>query len=940
MTGIEALAMQGLPVDELLLTRETEDQLADLAGNAMSTTVVGACILSALIVGRKLLKKGTDHSTYESRNEDIIEEDENNDDAEDVTMERSEQVYDTSSIEGHISGEDQLSERPLDLVATSKATLTSLLEDAQKSIRLCDCEGRKDMTDRQLNRCKGCGSSSCVRCGGKPEHDPEPIDVVAHPRISPTIFAKTLKSTLPMALNVSNVTQALLDGVREASKISIPDKRWNPWSKAVLKAVGEELHFVEPKRQEIWVATYESASAHLQLILNPQQPEWRLFAKPEETEPAKSELRKMLELPVARFSCVKGLFDGQWDFALPVMTSVTITFEGGDLVPSWESRLGLQHEQFRDKMVHSQIKVTVSPEDKDKLERDISGEYRLLDKCGTANSALHKRDSTPLDANLPPLFLLLDPSRCGDARNDGFVFSISVRRYEYGESRPIICQLDPKWRQSDVKGPEKVRCNIPYIWTKSSKVRLQVSGRLHEEDNLLRSLCLFQPAGGRDAFYSTPSVDFELNLSQDSCKSANALLVFRVPLPDHAGPEWPRGVWREVDRVHERGTFKALAWLTERIKNVDDRFVSWQVLESPPIAHNCERCAPTPPKILWALIKKKAVAIEDVVQAGEYERALKRRPAPFVTQLKLDDRNVGTVRIGLNMTSLTHRAWSRLPTAGRTEKAILSWRLQTDFFPVAELVLPKFKLLSNRQDSEHDQPPSFKIPLRPEQLRSLTWMVDRESKKVEPFIEEEISEAVLEALAWRAEGRAQRPIRVRGGVLADEVGYGKTAITLGLIDCKAKEVGKEFSKIDDVKGKIPIKATLIIVPPHLTRQWNSEVQKFTGKRFKVVVLSTASNLNSTSIEDIQEADMVIVASNLFRSSVYLDNLETLAAAGSLPNADGRFFNARLDITLTSLAEQVERLKTKGPMRVMEVVQEASKKGKVNCAVLSHSLFFV
>lgn len=54
--------MQGLPVDELILTRETEDQLADLAGNAMSTTVVGACILSPLIIGKKYLKKGQSSS--------------------------------------------------------------------------------------------------------------------------------------------------------------------------------------------------------------------------------------------------------------------------------------------------------------------------------------------------------------------------------------------------------------------------------------------------------------------------------------------------------------------------------------------------------------------------------------------------------------------------------------------------------------------------------------------------------------------------------------------------------------------------------------------------------------------------------------------------------------------------------------------------------------
>ena len=47
MVGLEALSMQGLPVDELLLTRENEDQLADLAGNAMSTTVASPSFLTS-----------------------------------------------------------------------------------------------------------------------------------------------------------------------------------------------------------------------------------------------------------------------------------------------------------------------------------------------------------------------------------------------------------------------------------------------------------------------------------------------------------------------------------------------------------------------------------------------------------------------------------------------------------------------------------------------------------------------------------------------------------------------------------------------------------------------------------------------------------------------------------------------------------------------------
>jgi hypothetical protein len=60
-------------------------------------------------------------------------------------------------------------------------------------------------------------------------------------------------------------------------------------------------------------------------------------------------------------------------------------------------------------------------------------------------------------------------------------------------------------------------------------------------------------------------------------------------------------------------------------------------------------------------------------------------------------------------------------------------------------------------------------------------------QSTEPFIVEEVVEQVLPALKWRAEGRAQREQLVRGGVLADEVGYGKTAIILGVIDCARQD---------------------------------------------------------------------------------------------------------------------------------------------------------
>jgi hypothetical protein len=82
----------------------------------------------------------------------------------------------------------------------------------------------------------------------------------------------------------------------------------------------------------------------------------------------------------------------------------------------------------------------------------------------------------------------------------------------------------------------------------------------------------------------------------------------------------------------------------------------------------------------------------------------------------------------------------------------------------------ELRLTSNKTDNQAEQPPGFEgcFPLRKEQRRSLQWMLHQEANTV-PFMEEEVVEAVLPNLNWRAEGRAQRPVLVRGGIIADEV---------------------------------------------------------------------------------------------------------------------------------------------------------------------------
>jgi len=145
----------------------------------------------------------------------------------------------------------------------------------------------------------------------------------------------------------------------------------------------------------------------------------------------------------------------------------------------------------------------------------------------------------------------------------------------------------------------------------------------------------------------------------------------------------------------------------------------------------------------------------------------------------------------------------------------------------------------------------------------------------EPFLEEEVEEAVLHKLGWRAEAKVQRAVVARGGIVADQVGYGKTAISLGLINCdiaKARteiQPPKKGDPCDLVHGRIPTRATLVVAPAHLMKQWPSELAKFCGSSLKAVSIQTMADLNKKTIRDIMQADIVFVAVTVFRGGTYI-----------------------------------------------------------------------
>lgn len=204
----------------------------------------------------------------------------------------------------------------------------------------------------------------------------------------------------------------------------------------------------------------------------------------------------------------------------------------------------------------------------------------------------------------------------------------------------------------------------------------------------------------------------------------------------------------------------------------------------------CSKCAPAKPNTHWIAVTKGTkttfVPMEDGKEAAVYERALKQRPEPWLVRLS----NVGsasgtlTLQIGCNPVSLVQRGLGLLPQdslarrsflgSGSSSECSFEWRVVPHQEKI-QAVFSKLVFTSNKRDEQAKQPPRFrKFSLRKEQLRSLTWMLRQEST-VEPFYEEEVSEAILPTLEWRAEGRVRRPVVARGGIIADEVRSSKRA---------------------------------------------------------------------------------------------------------------------------------------------------------------------
>lgn len=914
--------LQGIPVDDLLLTRESEGQMSDLAGNAMTTTVVGACMLSALILMKDELVEHSVKVAAMKAKETVAKAAEAKKagmgTSTSGTMGKSAAALKVGGAAGAeaaasvVAGADDLRAEELVLCSAvgasegigkdgGKKDTEALLSEARRAARLCVCEAQTGTADA-ISRCEDCGHTACNKCCGRPEHNYRDGTGFSGPRMPPGEFSARLKHALPM-----RVTLAGLDvdaAIKAAERLAGEDAQlmgsggaetWAQWRRAVTAVAGAEFLFREVRRADVWTVRYVCPAADevvLELRVGSAlaRPEWRVIVNPlAEMDAAPHEI---FAHPVARMRLPAGaanLLDGVWQVLAPVRREFAVTFTGaGEKRESWQETLGMAanaklevpNKDRREWSVERWSKYEVAyvrgsggsgdgpgtPDD----ALDVSGTYELFDKCGAAQASLHKRVSRPGDTSAE-MYMFLDPMRNSKGNTDFFVFADNHRRLQYGEHRIPTARVEPGFRPSDAAGPGTFRCFTDGQWISpgTQEVRLQA-------------------AATSAATLAVPKDAHALGGKSGGCGAAVAIMKARVPLPAVEAADWPTGEYATLRNDRSHSTFARLAWFTSRLelpKGVQE-FVP--LYNGPSVAgacvgggthdgghgpgSSCPRCAPQPPALQWTrkVGETKVSAREDPLQAAGYEQALKRRPAPFVVQWRKEEGEataaaakgsskkgkavvsggsdeaaeaeaVGDLVIAVNPATLVHRALASVSGGVARERSAapflgdgtpaVEWQVVRHDEKEAALVLPPFQLQSNRRDPTFAQPSGWnmKFPLRPEQLRSLGWMVQQERNTV-AYTEEEVAEAVLPALGLRMDGRARVDRLVRGGIIADQVGYGKTAITIGAI--LANEIEWPKAPPTAAAGKnakptpaptpvraIPTKATLVLAPSQLLRQW-------------------------------------------------------------------------------------------------------------------------
>ena len=919
VTGTETLALQGLPVDELAISIETQAQLRDLAGNAMTVPVVGAVTFGLLDAVCKISPASFTQ----------------------IGLAQPKRGLYLEAPEGESLADGQANEVTSDI--------TMLLKIAGHMVRLCHCSARANV----VLKCNVCGITACSACRGSPGHD-FGIKEATGFELSAEQGKVFLKNLLPIALTLPIPQDVVLHGLSAFEE--------EPYQSVISHILSDKpvYYFDEVKITEVVVVCYKAVDSIARLVLSPDSIcHWYIYIAP--WHRLRTDLAKTFDLdqPIARGQLSSDNPSiPRWAVWVPGRRNLELELvqdADGVLVASGLS-FAAASSPVLDPSLHAW---------KNLVEEKVCGTYRHHPSCGTPGDALRVKHSSNTAYKV---FMMWDSASLRDPDDDHFVWTDDVRRLEPHEYRETWLHADPTlpWKLASGLGlltvfwlgywssppqypdapelsrPSLIQDFVQLRWGSTRTIQ-QASCHTTGQAPVAGMPVLATIHATFGGFPVSAARLFKITASQTKSRFAvipatgleaflNRFAFLSLTIRDSTAP---------VDRT--------------QFSHLDGKWV----LIAP-----CRDCSVTPPEItvysktlLRGAQKFVKAIIECPDEAALFESQYQDLPRAVAVAAQARPSNDGKpesltvdLRLMLQPKTLASRAFAYLLQAHPTpirglfslnSGAETSFTVILDYAPSPTTGFAPFRdsirpcgdvftagidLTQDGFDMPDPDPPRFcrtftrgkksssvQYKLRLGQKEAVKWMLQREHTPLD-FVKSEIEEEVVVPLNLRVAGKAEWtnrfPHSSRGGVVAHEIGYGKTVVTLALIDCmrefdRVESITERMEKVDDALAEelsrpfedfadadltypglkaetffVHLSATLVIVPRHITDQWAKEAGAFLGLAPpKLLVIKTVEAFyERCSLEKLQEAEIIIVSSSVFKDG-FMNRLQTVAARG-------------------------------------------------------------
>ncbi|KAI1502571.1 hypothetical protein F5X99DRAFT_152768 [Biscogniauxia marginata] len=892
LSGYEGLALQGLPIFHLDLSRETQDQLRDLAGNAMSTTVVGAALVSALI---SIHANGRSYSFKKN-------EDEASPAGSSLILQRSPRNF----------RQDLMPHPEFTTMAGQPFSMPSLKELWKRCRRYCFCNGAARYSSDSFYRCSVCGTIRCFWCAGNPAHEYDSYERTAEP-----VLLEEVPHVI-MSLFPSTISHLIADGFVESydsierTALSVPQL-----AESLRSAT---FYYKEVYTTEVitisFTAKDTNAAFKLQAIVSGDGLVWKLYLDPW-CELGQQVLRA-LRLSTAELShpVARAIISQDSQSPIPFMASWQLwSFKPMPL------RLRItspENKAYLDITMANPGDISKLPGDVQQDLCSISGKYIHKPHCDASENSLHVGE-------LNQLFLFKDPTKTLNPDHDCYVISKECRLLEHYENREALVKFPNHFNPKKLVN-EEVDVTIEGIWFKPSTN----NGVPSDESlaNPFKNIERLEVHARGQSVLSTEDHDGQVLAQFQLVRHSQGDSFMILSKYEHATQQTDD--WITVERHDLPALYDLVSPANVKLAGTELLKFTATLIDPKP----CTDCSPTMPMLHW--VPKAKAQLKEKTQIEphrrydemtEYDAKLRRRLLPFEVQVKVTppqmerlspdylsvnpesqrDLKVIGVRYAINPVVLIHQALSHLPliegtlrcSESRDNVSTTMWtevnaadNLNYKFKPFRDSLVP----LSQRTDKivPAKQPATMKKTLSSLQLQSLAWMLQREQSK-DFFVEQEIEEHIVPELKARLVGCAIRRVFRRGGVLADDVGYGKTVISLALMGCQQTFDENESIRLREAQDSccIHLKASLVVVPKHLVDQWAGEAIAFLQiRKDEVLTIKTMGNLKA-EFKRFKSAKIIIVSNSLFNEKAYHFTLAQYAGSLSPPTTDSESGSTKL-----------------------------------------------